>query len=76
MARTYLEIQDEIAQLRQAAVTARQKEVNEVIGRIKAAIKAYGLTARDLGLAPGAGPQARAAGYRNAAGKTLDRLRA
>lgn len=61
MARTYLEIQNEIAQLQQAAATARRKEVTEVIGRIKTAIAAYGLTAADLGLAP-------AAGYRDAAG--------
>lgn len=79
MAKTYADIQQEIAQLQQAAAAARQKEVNDVVGRIKAAIAAYGLTARDLGLVPGVAGKPRvtakpaagkAAAYRDAAGNT------
>lgn len=51
MAKTYADIQKEIASLQKAAETLRQKEVAGVVERIKAAIATYGLTARDLGLA-------------------------
>jgi DNA-binding protein H-NS len=50
MAKTYADIQKEIASLKKAAEALRQKEVSGVIDRIKAAIDTYGLTARDLGL--------------------------
>ncbi len=75
MAKTYADIQKEIVQLQQAAESARRKEVAGVVGRIKAAIAAYGITARDLGLEAGGarGPRAAArrdAGYRDAAGNT------
>lgn len=72
MAKTYIEIQHEIASLQKAAEAARQKEINDVIARIKAAIHAYGLTARDLGLGAGAAgaATARAAGYRDGQGRT------
>lgn len=50
--RTLDEIQAEIRRLEAEAQAVRQAEVAEVIGRIKEAIKHYGLTAEDLGLAP------------------------
>lgn len=74
MAKTYADIQKEIAQLQQTAETLRRNEVQDVIDRIKAAIKVYGLTAQDLGLAGKRGPAPRArkpavaAGYSDGAG--------
>jgi DNA-binding protein H-NS len=62
--RTLDEIQAEIRRLEAEAQAVRQAEVAEVIGRIKEAIKHYGLTAEDLGLAPkrrGRKPGAKAA---------------
>lgn len=50
MAKTYADIQKEIAALQKAAEVVRQKEVAGVIERIKTAIASYGLSARDLGL--------------------------
>jgi len=51
MARSYEDIQKEIATLQKTADALRQKEVAGVIDRIKVAIATYQLTARDLGLA-------------------------
>jgi DNA-binding protein H-NS len=51
MAKTYADIQKEIASLQKAAESLRQKEVDGVIDRIKVAIATYQLTAADLGLA-------------------------
>ncbi|MDE2452926.1 MAG: H-NS histone family protein [Burkholderiales bacterium] len=84
MAKTYADIQKEIASLQKAAETLRQKEVAGVIERIKDAIATYQLTAQDLGLGKSAAParqrrqgggRAGAAGaapakYRDASGKT------
>jgi len=85
MAKTYADIQKEIASLQKAAESVRQKEVAGVIDRIKVAIATYGLTARDLGLGGGAaaaapkGPKktrktkaksAPVARYRDESGKT------
>jgi len=50
MAKTYADIQKEIASLQKAAEGMRQKEVAGVVDRIKVAIATYQLTARDLGL--------------------------
>jgi DNA-binding protein H-NS len=63
MAKTYADIQKEIAALQKAAEAARQKEVAGVIDRIKVAIATYQLSARDLGLAgrPVAAPKRRKA---------------
>lgn len=68
MAKTYADIQKEIASLQKAAESARQKEVAGVVERIKLAIKTYGLTARDLGLggAAATGAPRRAAGAKRA----------
>jgi DNA-binding protein H-NS len=46
------QIQAEIARLEQKARAVRNAEVGDVIAKMKAAIKHYGLTAADLGLAP------------------------
>jgi DNA-binding protein H-NS len=49
MAKTYQQIQKQIANLTREAEVARKKEVGGVISRIKTAIDTYGLTAADLG---------------------------
>ena len=47
--KTYADIKAEIARLEKQAKAAFNQERAGVISRIKEAIKAYGLTARDLG---------------------------
>jgi len=51
MAKTYQQIQVQIAALQKEADVARKREVQKVIRDIKASIAMYGLTAEDLGLA-------------------------
>ena len=46
---TYRTLQDQIAKLQEQAEAFRAKEVRDVIGRIREAIKTYGLTEADLG---------------------------
>ena len=48
--KTYSEIKAEIAKLEKQAEAVRKSEVAGVVAKIKAAIKAYGITAADLGL--------------------------
>lgn len=60
MSKTYSQIQQQIESLKKEADKLRQKEVGEVVARIKEAIAAYGLTARDLGLGSAA-PRAKGA---------------
>jgi DNA-binding protein H-NS len=48
LARTYEQIQGQIAKLQSDAEKLRKGEVNGVVSRIKEAIAAYGLTAADL----------------------------
>ncbi|MES2186354.1 MAG: H-NS histone family protein [Pseudomonadota bacterium] len=50
MSKTYAQIQQQIETLKEQAEKLKRKEVEGVIGRIKEAITAYGLTAADLGL--------------------------
>jgi DNA-binding protein H-NS len=50
MAKTYADVQAQIAKLQAEAEVLRKREINGVIGRIKEAIAHYGLTAEDLGL--------------------------
>lgn len=57
----YTELQQEIARLQAEAEGLRKKEVHEVVVKIKAWIKAYGLTAADLGLKTQSGPKGKAA---------------
>jgi DNA-binding protein H-NS len=49
MAKTYADIQKEIASLQRAAEVVRRKEIDGVVQRIKVAIASYGLSAADLG---------------------------
>lgn len=79
--KTYAAIKAEIAKLEKQAEKLRKTEVDGVIGRIKQAIAAYGLTAADLGLGasgksgrnasrpakPAARPKAGVAKYRDPA---------
>jgi DNA-binding protein H-NS len=51
--KTYSQIKAEIARLERQAESARKAEIAGVVGRIKEAIAAYGLTAGDLGFAKG-----------------------
>ena len=49
MAKTYLQVQQQIEELQKEAEKLRQKEAAGVLSRIKEAIEAYGFTAADLG---------------------------
>lgn len=51
--KTYSQIKAEIARLERQAESARKAEIAGVVGRIKEAIAAYGLTAGDLGFGRG-----------------------
>ena len=51
MTRTYIQIQKQIERLQSEALNIRRNEMRGVIERIKNAIRAYDLTAEDLGLA-------------------------
>jgi DNA-binding protein H-NS len=50
MTKTYAQVLKQIDTLKREADTLRRKEVDGVIDRIKDAIRAYSLTAADLGL--------------------------
>ena len=50
---TYSAVTAEIARLQARAEQLRKSEIAGVIGRIREAIEAYGITAADLGLVPG-----------------------
>lgn len=60
--RSLVEIEAEIERLRHEAEELRAQEVAEVVEKIRSAIAAYGLTAADLGLAPGRRGSGKAAG--------------
>jgi DNA-binding protein H-NS len=49
MAKTYLQVQQQIEELQKEADKLRQKEAAGVLARIKEAIAAYGFTAAELG---------------------------
>ena len=57
--KTYADIKAEIAKLEKRAEDARKAEIAGVVGRIKEAISAYGLTAADLGLGRAASSRAK-----------------
>lgn len=50
MAKTYEQLRKQIESLQQQAEALRRQELSGVVARIQVAIKAYGLTAADLGL--------------------------
>jgi DNA-binding protein H-NS len=52
MAKSYEQLQQQIAELQAEAEKLRQKEIGEVIGRIREAITHYGISAADLGFGP------------------------
>ncbi len=56
MAKTYLEIQAQIAKLQSEADALKAREMADVVKRIKEAIAHYGLTATDLGFKATRGP--------------------
>ena len=58
MTKTYSQLIKQIETLRREAEDVRRKEIDGVIGRIKEAIVAYGLTAADLGLGGAKKPKA------------------
>jgi len=60
MAKTYEQLQRQIAALQAEADKLRRKELDDVIGRIREAITFYGITAEDLGLAAKPAKQAQA----------------
>lgn len=49
---TYLELKEQAEKLLAQAEQMREQEIADAISDIKGKIKAYGLTAQDLGLAP------------------------
>ena len=55
MAKTYTQIQQQIAVLQQKAEAARRKEIAGVVKRINVAIRHYGLTPGDVDFASAAG---------------------
>ncbi len=67
---TYLELKAQAEQLLQQAEQLRQKEIDDAIADIKAKMKAFGITARDLGLAAG-GPAPAKRGARSAVAKVV-----
>lgn len=58
MTKSYTQLMKQISKLQAEADEVRRKEVLGVIDRIKEAIKAYGLTAADLGLTGALAPRA------------------
>lgn len=58
MTKTYSQVMKQIDSLQREAQELKRKEVDGVVGRIKEAIKAYGLTAADLGLSGTRAPRA------------------
>jgi DNA-binding protein H-NS len=58
MSKTYSQLMKQIENLRREADELKRQEVDGVVSRIKDAIKAYGLTAADLGLGAARAPRA------------------
>jgi len=70
MARSFAEIQSEIAKLKKEADKIRSVEVKEVVAKIRKAIAHYGLTPQDLyGKSAGASTKADAGKSKGAAAK-------
>lgn len=75
MPKTLAQIQKQIARLEEQARAIKEREVSDVVGRIKEAIEFYGLTPADLGFGPGGakrGPR-KARGKKAPAGKRAAR---
>jgi DNA-binding protein H-NS len=67
MASSYQALTREIEALKKRAEAARKQEAAELVALIKSGIELYGLTAQDLGLAPGGKPAKKAATAKTAA---------
>jgi DNA-binding protein H-NS len=67
MASSYQALTREIEALKKKAEAARKQEAAELVALIKSVIELYGLTAQDLGLAPGGKPAKKAATTKKAA---------
>jgi DNA-binding protein H-NS len=80
---TYADVQKQIAQLQTQAAALRKQEVADVIGKIRAAIAHYGISAADLGLSTKSGkgsaavaqPKGRKPGAKKKAGTVPVRYR-
>lgn len=75
MPQSLSQIKKQIARLERQAEALRQKEIADVVARIRSAIEHYGLSAADLGLAPARAPRkarraASAVKFRDAEGHT------
>lgn len=57
MPQSLTQIKKQIARLERQAEALRQKEIADVVARIRSAIEHYGLSAADLGLAPARAPR-------------------
>ena len=80
MTKSYTQLMKQIDTLKREAEDVRRKEVAGVVDRIKEAIKAYNLTAADLGLGLGAAKAPRKAakakpGRKAAKGKATAKFR-
>lgn len=69
MTKTYSQLVKQIENLQREAEDIRRKEIDGVVTRIKEAIKAYGLTAADLGLGAARAPKAAKPGKKRAGRK-------
>lgn len=74
MTKTYVQVQKQIETLQREADKLKRKEIDDVISKIKEAIRVYGLTATDLALdgkiAARRGPAAARRGRSAAKGKS------
>jgi DNA-binding protein H-NS len=80
MTKSYSQLMKQIDTLKREAEDVRRKEIAGVVDRIKEAIKAYGLTAADLGLGTRAAKEPRkavkaGAGRKAAKGKAAVKFR-
>lgn len=78
MSKTYAQLQKEIETLQREAEKLKRKEIDDVIGRIKEAIRVYELTASDLGLDLSSGRRRGGAGKsarKSAQGKAASRVK-
>jgi len=55
MTKTYAQVMKQVKALTREAEKLKQKEVDDVVARIREAVDAYGLTAADLGFSNGRG---------------------
>ena len=71
----YMELKEQAERLLAQAEELREREIADAIADIKAKIKAYGLTARDIGLAPAPSAAPRAKSVRASRSKAPAKYR-